>query len=175
MVSRAVSVTMPISHPSDTITPALEIGRALARNPRNKAEAGFSLLEILVVLSIMAVALSVVGSAMMRSVEATRFDRSADAAIASLLNIRADAMLAGEPRAVLPDTISVSAREDFPQSTQRRLFLPEGWRVEGDVITISPSGICNGGALRLYSATGQFRDYILTPPKCAAARAVLTR
>lgn len=137
-----------------------------------RTDAGFSLLEMLVVLAIMAVALSVVGASMMRSIEATRFARSADAAIASLLSLRADAMLASEARVILPDNANSQARSHFPQTTQRRLAMPAGWRAEGDIIQISPSGICKGGAVRLYNAGGRFRDYALLPPKCTALRAV---
>lgn len=153
--------------------PILARNSARPISSRLKNEAGFSLLEMLVVLSIMAIALSVVGSAMMRSIAATKFDRSADAAIASILTVRADAMLSGQARYVLPDSVSAQSRQELPRAAQRRLSVPQGWRVDGDVIKIAPSGICTGGSVRLYSETRQARDYILTPPKCAAARRVL--
>lgn len=156
MAQRAASVIMPI----------------LVRKKYTRSDSGFSLLEMLVVLAIMAVALSIVGASMMRSIDATRFDRSADAAIASLLTLRADAMLASEARVIIPDNANSQIRNGFAQTTQRRLALPNGWRVEGDVIHISPSGICKGGAVRLYNGGGRFRDYALLPPKCAALRAV---
>lgn len=134
-------------------------------------DAGFSLLELLVVLAIMSIVLSLAGVRMLNSLDGARFNRTADAAVADLLILRADAMLGGHALVLLTDTARVD-NDIIPPDKQRRLALPQGWRVEGDAITVSATGVCGGGRLRLVGPTGRRIDYVLTPPKCTATRLI---
>lgn len=137
------------------------------------AEAGFSLLEIMVVLAIMGLMLSLVGARMVNSVESNSFIRTSEAAIADVLLVRSDAMLSGESRSFV--THSAAERDIKARDLQslRRFDVPENWTVEGDIIDISPSGVCSGGYISISNSQGRKAMFKLTPPKCEPVRVSL--
>lgn len=139
-------------------------------NPLHDKTAGFSLLEVLVVLAIMGLILSVVSIRLTRTVESAYFSRTADAAIASLLVLRADAVLKKENRTLITDTSR--KKDDLEKENIRRLDLPEGWKVSGEAINISRTGTCFGGDIILSDNKGRQAVYKLIPPKCKAIRYV---
>ena len=140
-------------------------------NPKPlRKNAGFSVLEMLVVLVIMGLMLSLVGARMMTSLDATRFARTVDAAAADIRLIRADAMLTREPRYIVTDTSMRSSDLDaIPKAHIRALSVPADWRVAGGTIYIAPSGVCTGGTLRI-TGGGRMADYAVTAPKCGVTR-----
>lgn len=134
-----------------------------ATNP----ESGFSLLEMLIVLSIMGLMLSLVGARFMTSIESTRFARTADAGISSIKLLRAEAMLYNLPLRVIGtgEDAHIIARKH-----QRRLDLPKGWTVTGDTLVISKTGICSGGKITLQGPSTRKAIYQLAPPLCEPRR-----
>lgn len=140
-------------------------------NPKTPCKnAGFSVLEMLVVLVIMGLMLSLVGARMMTSLDATRFARTVDAAAADIRLIRADAMLTRQPRYIVTDkSMRSSELENIPKSHIRALTVPSDWRVAGGTIYIAPSGVCTGGQIRI-TGGGRAADYAITAPKCAVTR-----
>jgi len=144
--------------------------------PHNRSKApnstsGFSLLELLVVLAIMSIVLSLAGARMFSSLESTRFFRTADAAVADVIRLRAEAMLGNESLTLITDSTPAESAADAPRK-HRRLNVPAGWRVSGAPVTISAAGVCGGGQLRLQSPQGRQIDYRLSPPKCTPERLI---
>ena len=134
-------------------------------------EAGFSLMEILVVLAIMGLMLSVVSVRLVRTIESAYFSKTADAAMADLLLLRADAVLTGQSRILITDTSRLQELNDFQKKTTRRFNLPEGWSANGEQIFISRTGACFGGNIAIADNEGRRAVYTLTPPRCKVVRA----
>ncbi len=140
----------------------------LRKRPDNAA--GFSLLELVVVLAIMAIMMSLVGTRMVNTIESARFIRTAEAAVADILIVRADAMMSAEARAFVTHSTKgkdISARR---LETIRRFDVPEDWTVEGDIIDISASGVCSGGYISMRAASGRKAVFRLDAPKCEPHR-----
>ena len=148
-------------------------------SPLNRAEkispdeAGFSLLEIIVVLAIMALMLSLVGTRMINSIDSNSFIRTSEAAVADVLIVRSDAMLSGETRSFVTHSVSEADRRARDLQSLRRFDVPEGWTVEGNVIDISPSGVCTGGYISMRNGQGRKIVFRLSPPKCEPVRVSL--
>lgn len=136
-------------------------------------EAGFSLLEIIVVLAIMGIMLSVVGARMVGAVESNRFIRTAEASIADVLLIRSDAMLSGAARSLVTESVTEDEVDARELQSLRRFDVPEGWIVEGDVIDISASGVCSGGYISMKNPEGRLAVFRLIAPKCEPERVSL--
>ena len=139
----------------------------------NRADAGFSLLEVIVVMAIMAIMMSLVGTRIVNTIESNRFIRTAEAAIADVLIVRADAMLNGEARRMITLSADPDLLEENGAANIRRFDVPANWRVEGDIIEISPSGVCNGGFISMSAPDGRKIVFSLSPPKCEPARVSL--
>ncbi len=142
------------------------------KNPRAR-EAGFSLLEVMVVLAIMGLMLSVVGARMIGAIESNRFIRTAEAAMADVLLVRSDAMLNSSARSLVTESVTESELDKRGLQTLRRFDVPEGWLVEGDIIEISASGVCSGGYVSIKNPEGRLAVFRLNPPKCNAERVSL--
>ena len=142
-----------------------ERGRAKS----GRYNAGFSLLEMLIVLTIMGLMLSLVGTRFITTIESTRFSRTADAGISSIKLLRAEAMLGNFPLHVV-SAGKQSELAKVPNHQIRRLNLPEGWSVNGDNIFISKTGVCGGGKVILQGPTKRRAAYRLDPPLCAPRR-----
>ena len=136
-------------------------------------EAGFSLLEIIVVLAIMALMLSLVGARMVSTVESNAFIRTSEAAIADILLVRSDAVMSGEARAFVTHSVSEAEMEARDLQSLRRFDVPEDWTVEGDVIDISPNGVCSGGYISMQNPQGRKAVFQLASPKCQPVRVSL--
>lgn len=119
-------------------------------------------------LAIMGLVLSLVGARMIGNIESQRFIRTAEAAVADVLIIRADAILNAEPRTLITQSrnTGVDERREFT----RRFDIPQDWRVEGDNINISASGVCSGGLIAFTNSQGRRIVYRLDPPRCTAQR-----
>lgn len=140
--------------------------------PKNRPAfaAGFSLLEMLIVLTIMGLMLSLIGARSVTAIESTRFARTADAGIGSIKRIRVEALLYNLPLQIIGTPPSLDAKDILPHRHLRSLDLPNGWLVYGDPILISKTGICGGGQLTLQGPSNRQASYILTPPLCEANR-----
>lgn len=152
---------MPILRPNSAQAPA-----ANART----GEHGFSILELLIVLAIMALMLSVVGGRMIDNIEGAHFVRTAEAAVADVLIIRADAVMSAQPRTLVTDGASPADIENRLQSTLRRYDVPADWNVGGDLIEISAGGVCSGGVISLTNPQGRRIVFRLEAPRCQPER-----
>ncbi len=154
MVSLAAAAIMPISplkpHPDD--------------------EAGFSLLELVVVLAIMAIMMSLVGTRMINTIEGARFIRTAEAAVADVLIVRADAMMNAEARVIVTHSVKDSDINALKFDDIRRFDVPKNWTVEGEMIDIAASGVCSGGYISMTAPSGRKAVFRLDPPKCEPHR-----
>jgi len=155
-MNRAAQEMMPIFHP---------------RNISDRQE-GFSLLEMLIVLSIMGVVLSLVGVRLVSSIESTRFVRTAESAIADIKLIRLQAVL-DERSVVITGAQEAGDRVSLKEINFRRLNLPDDWTVTGDDISISKTGFCSGGAIIMKDKTNREIRFNLSAPKCDAERSAL--
>ena len=125
---------------------------------------GFSLLEMLIVLTIMALMLSLMGARSITAIESTRFAATANSGIGSIKLLRAEAML--NERAIK----IVNTDTHIDQWYYRHLNLPEGWQVFGNPIHISKTGICQGGRITLQSPGNRRATYELKPRSCEPTR-----
>ena len=163
-----MALTEPLA--AAAIMPTSRLNRAETTSPD---EAGFSLLEIIVVLAIMALMLSLVGARMVNTIDSNSFIRTSEAAVADVLIVRSDAMLSGEPRSFVTHSVNEDEMQARGLQSLRRFDVPEGWTVEGDVIDISPSGVCTGGYISIKNAQGRKVVFRLSPPKCEPVRVSL--
>ena len=143
--------------------------------PNLSVEAGFSLLEIIVVLAIMALMLSLVGARMVSAIESNSFIRTSEAAIADILLVRSDAVLSGETRSFVTHSTAAAEMEARDLQSLRRFDVPEDWTVEGDIIDISASGVCSGGYISIQNSQGRKVVFQLSPPKCEPVRVSLAQ
>ena len=81
-----------------------------------------------------------------------------------------DAVMNGEARAFVTHSATKSEMEARDLQSLRRFDVPENWTVEGDIIDISPSGVCSGGYISIQNPQGRMAVFQLTPPKCQAVR-----
>ena len=142
----------------------------LSKASITQSEAGFSLLEIMVVLAIMGLMLSLVGARMVNTIESNNFIRTSNAAIADVLLVRSDAMLSGQMRSFVTHSASEDEMEARGLQTLRRFDVPDNWTVEGEAIDISPSGVCSGGYISMTNPQGRKAVFKLVPPKCEPLR-----
>ena len=126
--------------------------------------AGFSLLEMLIVLTIMGLMLSLMGARSLTAIEATRFINTANAGIGSIKILRAEAVLNNTPIRIINSSTNIQSRQE------KHLDLPQGWQVSGDIIQISKAGMCQGGYITLQGPTNRRATFALSPPKCEPVR-----
>ncbi len=133
----------------------------------NKGDAGFSLLEILIVLAIMGVMMSLIAPRMVSSIESARFSRTVNLAAQQVSQLRAQAILEKRPIIFAPsggDVVNVNAL------TLTHLELPEGWQAFGDNIAIASTGLCEGGRVTFVNQNGQSAAFNFEAPHCRAER-----
>jgi prepilin-type N-terminal cleavage/methylation domain-containing protein len=149
--------------------------RTFLRNTNRKTkiphrQSGFSLLEMLVVLAILGVVTTMVSVRMVTSMEASSFARTANASIAHIKTLRAEALLDNTSLfLVAGDTLPVDLRAYRPDQL-RSFDVPDGWTVGGAGIHISKTGFCQGGRVTLQGPSGRKAEYDLRAPDCRATR-----
>lgn len=121
-------------------------------------------------MAIMSIMLSVVAAPMVRTVEATRFIRSAEAIVSDLTETRTAALLSSQNKIVLTNAAQMKQIATADKNKVRYFNLPQGWSASGDPIYILKSGLCLGGEVELRNGKGRSVSYRLKPPQCAAER-----
>lgn len=137
---------------------------------RNSGEAGFSLLEILVVLAIMSVMMILVGSRMTSALDSARFISTAENAISDIQVLRMRAMLTQHEQILITQDSGAPSYKSWKDIRVLPFDVPEDWLVEGDTIKISEHGICTGGKVVFTSSEGRKISFNLTPPSCLGER-----
>lgn len=132
-------------------------------------EAGFSLLEMLVVLAIMGVVLSMVGLRLSSTIESTRFVKTAESAMEDIRLMRLRALL-DEKATVIVTSQFFSPEENAMPLRLERLNVPEDWTVSGDNISISTTGYCTGGRIHISDNKGRNISFDLYEGSCDAQR-----
>ena len=131
--------------------------------PRARAsEAGYSLLELIVVMTIMALVVGIGGAQLFTSIEAARFNATAEDAVSRIRMLRARAYLDGVPVSL--------GEEPEPGATHLTIDVPDGWRFESSPIVVSAVGACTEGEVRIVSPEGRRRAYRIHAPDCRATR-----
>lgn len=132
--------------------------------------AGFSLLEVVVVLAIMGLILSIVGQRAVQNIESAYFVNTSESVLADVVYWKIDANVNQQTRII---EMSETGPQDWTEQEQRNirtLDLPKGWISEGDPIRISSTGMCFGGRVTLEDENGRRIAYELTPPHCDRRR-----
>lgn len=128
--------------------------------PRAKAEAGFTLLEILVVLAIGALVVATVIPAMGRVVDAVTYDSELQDVVGQLDQLGFRAFTSGKPIVLAdgtPQTIAAAG-----------LNLPRAWSLSiTQPLHFNSLGMCDGGSVTVTSPDGRTTSLRLAPPDCA--------
>lgn len=124
--------------------------RADARRARRRRGDGFTLLELLVVLALVALLTALVAPAAWRWVDSARERAGADVARAAL--------------EALPRQAFAAARR-IELTPAGPLPLPEGWRLDSAApLVYETSGMTEGGRLRLSAAGRIVADWVVEAP-----------
>lgn len=144
----------------------------LGRVTRIETDSGFSLLEILVVLAIMSVMMVLVGTRMTSAIEATRFFRVSENAVADIQTMRVRSMLHQYEHIIVPPSHDLPTLKAWQDTKISTYDIPPDWAAEGDIIKISKHGICSGGMISFTGPAGRKVSYKLIGPSCTAERVI---
>ena len=136
-----------------------------------KNECGYSLLEILIVLTILGLSLSVVNVPLAQSYGRVKISQTAKKIVNDIKHIRIRALIEQEATLVIlsPNRVSSNTPTNI---SKKQLNMPAGWKAEGDNITISANGFCQGGYLKLTAPNGRVMSYSLLSPSCLVERII---
>jgi prepilin-type N-terminal cleavage/methylation domain-containing protein len=125
-----------------------------------KSERGFSLIEMIVTLAIMAFALSVTVPPIVRMVEAAAFREGIDLFSREVENIRVQAFINGASIIFDP-----AAPASGPLASARSLAA-QGWTFSGDPIAATALGVCLGGAVTVRTPDERSATLTVSAPDC---------
>lgn len=129
--------------------------------------AGFTLLELLVVLSIMGAVVALAVPAVIRSVDSWQRNAVLDDVAAQARSLPARARMQGRPIVLDDQSVQASGEEDGTAT----FVLPEGWRISvPDAWRVEANGACSGGQLLVYQGGVEW-VLDVSAPFCEAARA----
>lgn len=130
--------------------------------PASVAAGGFSLLELLIVLALMA---------MVTALVAPRLARTYDAVVGSGERDEVDRQLERLPRIARRAGRAIEVEAGDARGLAAHLDLPEGWVVEPlETLRIEANGICLGAPLQV-SGRGGSERLRLVAPACGVSRA----
>ncbi len=132
-----------------------------------RGDGGFSLLEILVTLTIISLLLTLVAPPLVSMIGSARFQKTAETSVKALKQLKARAIINNRGYVVLTD----NSDDPYPASLIRtRLDVPDDWTVLGPAIYISASGICTGGEILLSHENGRQARYAIEDISCTSTR-----
>ena len=127
-----------------------------------RAQKGFSLVEMIVTLAIMGLALSVSAPPIMRLLDAADFRNDVNALARDFESLRVRAFLAGRDMMFDPEAPGAA-----PLPTAQAL-AGEGWRFAGDRLLATRLGVCLGGAVVASAPDGRMATITVAAPDCDA-------
>lgn len=131
---------------------------------RSTKAAGFTLLEILVVLAIAGLLVSVTLPQMSGMAERVRIANERQAIVAEIENLGYRAYASGKTF-----VIHAAGPASAPGMPAMPLDLPEGWRLRtSKPISYGVNGVCSGGSIELVGPDRHVERYQLKPPQCRA-------
>lgn len=131
------------------------LARVLARS-----RAGYSLLEVLVVVAIMGVAATLSGPSVTRMIESQQARQTVRAVVTGFGALRADAYIQSRPYAA--ETLSA----------QLTGAAPEAWQVRvADSVTLAASGYCTPGLIEIVAPDGRSWLLRVAQGDCTLSRA----
>lgn len=127
---------------------------------RGRAQAGFTLLEMLVVMAIIGLAAATVVPALARVVAAVRHDSEAQDIVDQLGQLAFRAYSSGKA-IVLSEAAQKSARPAIVE-------VPSGWVLSiAQPIHFNAMGLCDGGNVAIVAPDGDVTSLRLAAPDCA--------
>ncbi len=138
---------------------------ALGRSPRASSGpgggvagvAGFTLLEMIVVLAILGLSAALVGPSMLRGIDTWRRQAAMDVLLDQLRALPGDARASGKP-IVVSDTTLASTAPPLRVDGDWRLRVPEPW-------VVGANGVCRGGEVVVANSFGE-RTVRVAAPFC---------
>lgn len=120
---------------------------------------GFTLLEILVVMSLVGLLVSTVTPSIYKAVERKRVASERQLILAAIERIGYQSYLDGKPR-----QLTSSVEENTPEYP---INLLSGWSLQiSKPIEYLSTGICGGGEVSIIDPTGAIQNYSLSSPSC---------
>ena len=130
------------------------------RAERRRAQAGFTLLEMLVVMAIIGLAAATVVPALSRVVAAVRHDGEAQDIVDQLGQLAFRAYSSGTP--------IVLSEETQKSKTPAVVEMPSGWVLAiAQPIHFNAMGLCDGGSVAIIAPSGDVTSLRLAAPDCA--------
>ena len=128
-------------------------GSCRPSKPARSLFAGFTLLELLIVLALTAVMVALVAPRLAGTVEAIQVSGDRDDVTRRISRLPVNVRLSGEP-----------ARFDAKADLSSYLQLPEGWAVVADTpLSVSALGICSAADITVSGPRGSEKWSVLAP------------
>lgn len=124
-----------------------------------KSQGGFTLLEMLVVMTLVGLLAATVTPSLYKTMERRQVAAERQLLIASIERLGYRSYLDGQARQLTSSGADNAA--DYP------VELPHGWQLEAvKPVEFFSTGICGGGTISLVDPDGSSQRYLLTPPVC---------
>lgn len=127
---------------------------------RDATSAGFTLIEVLVVLGLLALIISLTTPTLIARLEAASFRQSVETIMNRLENAPLRARLTQRTYILSPQSI---------EDAMALFGLDDQEKIDIEVlqpVTISPLGLCSAGSIRLHSASGRQAIISISAPFC---------
>ena len=139
---------------------------AAGGRPGAQLQAGFTLLEVLVVLVLVGLLTALAVPNLQRMSQSVEAATRRDAVLADIGGLGYRAYVIGQSFELGPATAAQMLRDGNPV-----LALPAGWRIAAEpAVRYSFSGYCAGGTLQLQAPDGSLERLVLQPPLCRVQR-----
>lgn len=141
-------------------------GKRCRARQRGRPQAGFTLLEMLVVMVLVGLLTALALPNLQRMAQSVEAATHRDALLSDIASLGYRAYVLGQSFDLGPATAAQMLRDGNPV-----LALPSGWRIGTDAaVRYSFSGFCAGGALTLHGPDGRSERLVLQPPLCRVQR-----
>jgi len=128
-----------------------------------RSQTGFSLIEALAAIAIMAIIVAIAVPNMARSLDSISFNAKSKRYLRTIESLRISAFF--DQRHII-----------FPQEEELTEPIPvidegmEGWTLSGEPLVFLKTGVCLGGEITLHAPSGRSATYVFAEPDCVAVR-----